>query len=141
MPRPSVGRSRLSVGESRGIQPCNPWIVIGIPLAKPGDDDRGGPAYHGPMTALEPLDRLIERVPNGALVALAPEYSWVPMAAVRALIRRRVKNLHLLTVPIGGLAADLLIGAGAVGTLESAGVTLGEAGQAPRFCEAVETGA
>ena len=92
------------------------------------------------MTALEPLDRLTQRVPDGALLALAPEYSWVPMAAVRALIRRGVKNLHLLTVPISGLAADLLIGAGAVGTLESAGVTLGEAGQAPRFCDAVETG-
>jgi glutaconate CoA-transferase subunit A len=93
------------------------------------------------MTDLEPLDRLIARVPDGALVALAPEYSWVPMAAVRALIRRGARNLHLLTVPISGLAADLLIGAGCVVTLESAGITLGEAGLAPRFGEAVETGA
>ena len=90
---------------------------------------------------MEDLGSLAARVPDGALLALAPEYSWVPMALIRALIRRRVKDLHLLTVPIGGLAADLLIGAGAVKTLESAAVSLGEAGPAPRFSEAVEGGA
>ena len=90
---------------------------------------------------MENLESLAARVPDGALLALAPEYSWVPMALIRALIRRRVKDLHLLTVPIGGLAADLLIGAGAVKTLESAAVSLGEAGPAPRFSEAVEGGA
>jgi glutaconate CoA-transferase subunit A len=93
------------------------------------------------MTSREDLESLVARVPDGALVALAPEYSWVPMAAVRALIRQGVRDLHLLTVPISGLAADLLIGAGCVGTLESAGITLGEAGLAPRFSDAVETGA
>ena len=93
------------------------------------------------MTFMEDLESLAARVPDGALLALAPEYSWVPMALIRALIRRRVKDLHLLTVPIGGLAADLLIGAGAVKTLESAAVSLGEAGPAPRFSEAVEGGA
>jgi len=90
---------------------------------------------------MEDLKSLAARVPDGALLALAPEYSWVPMALIRALIRRRVKDLHLLTVPIGGLAADLLIGAGAVKTLEAAAVSLGEAGLAPRFTNAVETGA
>jgi len=93
------------------------------------------------MTSLEHLDRLAARVPDGALLALAPDYSWVPMAAVRALIRRRVRDLHLLAVPISGLAADLLIGAGCVGTLEAAAVSLGEAGLAPRFSDAVESGA
>ena len=90
---------------------------------------------------MEDLESLAARVPDGALLALAPEYSWVPMALIRALIRRRVKDLHLLTVPSGGLAADLLIGAGAVKTLESAAGSLGEAGPAPRFSEAVEGGA
>jgi glutaconate CoA-transferase, subunit A len=92
------------------------------------------------MTSIENLDRLTARVPDGALLALAPDYSWVPMAAVRALIRRRVRNLHLLAVPISGLAADMLIGAGCVGTLEAAAVSLGEAGPAPRFSDAVESG-
>ena len=96
------------------------------------------------MTTFENLDTLARRIGDGQLLALAPDYSWVPMALVRALIRRKVlgkvKNLHLLTVPIGGLAADMLIGAGAVGTLEAAAVSLGEAGLAPRFTDAVEAG-
>ena len=92
------------------------------------------------MTAFEDLNGLARRVNDGALVALAPDYSWVPMALVRALIRRKAKDLSLLTVPIGGMAADMLIGAGAVGLLEAAAVSLGEAGLAPRFTDAVESG-
>jgi len=32
------------------------------------------------MTSMEDLESLAARVPDGALLALAPEYSWVPMA-------------------------------------------------------------
>ena len=39
------------------------------------------------MTIFEDLDGLARRVDDGAMVALAPDYSWVPMALVRALIR------------------------------------------------------
>ena len=52
-----------------------------------------------------------------------------------------MRDLHLLAVPTGGLAADMLIGAGCVKTMEAAAVSLGEAGPAPRFTEAVTTGA
>ncbi|MFQ5764121.1 MAG: CoA synthetase, partial [Rhodospirillales bacterium] len=62
------------------------------------------------MTIREDIEPLVARVPDGALLALAPDYSWVPMAAVRALIRRGIGDLHLLAVPISGLAADLLVG-------------------------------
>jgi glutaconate CoA-transferase subunit A len=62
------------------------------------------------------------------------------MAVVRALIRRRSKNLRLLGVPVLGLCADMLIGAGCVAEVESSAVSLGEAGLAPRFSEAVEKG-
>jgi len=93
------------------------------------------------MTQFEDLQTLAARVPDGALVALAPDYSWVPMDLVRALIRRNARDLELLAVPIGGMAADMLIGAGAVKTLEAAAVSLGEAGPAPRFTDAVQTGA
>jgi len=92
------------------------------------------------MTAFEDLDGLARRVNDGMLVALAPDYSWVPMALVRALIRRKAGDLSLLTVPIGGMSADMLIGAGVVSKLEAAAVTLGEAGLAPRFTDAVESG-
>jgi len=62
------------------------------------------------------------------------------MAAVHALIRRRAKDLRLLGVPVLGLSADLLIGAGCVAEVHSSAVSLGEAGLAPRFSEAAERG-
>ncbi len=92
------------------------------------------------MTEALSLDRLAGRVADGAMLALPPDYSFVPMAAVRALVRRGVRALHLLTVPQAGIAADLLIGAGCVATVETAAVSLGELGNAPRFSAAVESG-
>ena len=62
------------------------------------------------------------------------------METVRALIRRNARNLKLLGVPVLGMCADLLIGAGCVAEVESSAVSLGEAGLAPRFTEAVEKG-
>ena len=92
------------------------------------------------MTETLSLDRLAGRIANGAMLALPPDYSFVPMAAVRALVRRGVRELNLVTVPQAGIAADLLIGAGCVATIETAAVSLGELGKAPRFTAAVEGG-
>jgi glutaconate CoA-transferase, subunit A len=89
---------------------------------------------------LTAADDLAARIPDGAFVALPPDYSFPAMEVVRALIRRRAKNLKLLGVPVLGLCADLLIGAGCVREVESSAVSLGEAGLAPRFTEAVEKG-
>ena len=89
---------------------------------------------------LSDVDALAAEVPDGALLALPPEYSFVPMALVRAIIRRGARDLRILTVPINGLAADMLIGAGCVKRVECAAVSLGEAGLAPRFSAAVEAG-
>ena len=69
---------------------------------------------------------------------MPPDYSMPAMAVVHALIRRKAKNLRLLGVPVLGLSADLLIGAGCVVEVESSAVSLGEAGLAPRFTEAME---
>ena len=77
-------------------------------------------------------------IPDGALIALPPDYSLPPMAVVRELVLQKRKNLRLLGVPVLGLCADLLIGAGCVAEIESSAVSLGEAGLAPRFTEAVE---
>jgi glutaconate CoA-transferase, subunit A len=79
-------------------------------------------------------------VPDGALLALPPDYSLPAMAVVRALIVQKKKNLRLLGVPVLGMCADMLIGAGCVAEVESSAVSLGEAGLAPRFTEAVEKG-
>jgi glutaconate CoA-transferase subunit A len=92
------------------------------------------PAFH---TAAKDLAALI---PDGALIALPPDYSMPAMAVVRALILQKKKKLRLLGIPVLGLCADLLIGAGCVAEVESSAVSLGEAGLAPRFSEAAEKG-
>jgi len=71
---------------------------------------------------------------------MPPDYSLPAMEVVRALIRRKAKNLRLLGVPVLGMCADLLIGARCVAEVESSAVSLGEAGLAPRFTEAAEKG-
>ena len=86
------------------------------------------------------IDDLVSQIDDGSLIALPAEYSFVPMDVVRGLIAAQAKDLHLLCVPIGGLATDMLIGARCIATLEAAAVSLGEAGAAPRFSEAVVNG-
>jgi glutaconate CoA-transferase subunit A len=83
-------------------------------------------------------EAIAAEIPDGAFLGLPPDYSMPAMAVVHALIRRKAKNLKLLGVPVLGLSADLLIGAGCVAEVESSAVSLGEAGLAPRFTEAVE---
>jgi len=85
-------------------------------------------------------DELAAAIPDGAFVAMPPDYSLVAMEAVRALVRRGARNLRLLGVPQLGMCADLLIGAGCVAEIETSAVSLGEAGLAPRFTEAAQSG-
>jgi glutaconate CoA-transferase subunit A len=90
---------------------------------------------------LADADAIAAQIPDGTYLALPPDYSLVAMAVVKALVRRRARGLRLLGVPVLGFCADLLIGAGCVEALETSAVSLGEAGAAPRFTEAVESGA
>jgi glutaconate CoA-transferase subunit A len=85
-------------------------------------------------------EELAARIPDGALLGLPPDYSMPSMALVRNLVLLRKRNLRLLGVPVLGLCADLLIGAGCVAEVETSAVSLGEAGLAPRFTEAAESG-
>lgn len=102
-----------------------------------------------PIPALEPpvstlpflsLTELAAAIPDGAQIAVAKDTSGVAMAATRALLRRGVRGLHLIGVPQTGLQTDLLIGAGAVATLETSAVSLGEFGTGPRFAAAMRAG-
>jgi len=86
------------------------------------------------------LDAMAALVPDGALLALPPDNSLTPSAFARALVRRGVRGLRLVGVPVSGYATDLLIGAGCVAQLQTSAVTLGEAGTAPRFAAAVAEG-
>ena len=86
------------------------------------------------------VDDLVALVQDGARLAVPKDLAGAPMEAVRALIRRGVRDLHLTTVPTNGWATDLLVGAGAVRCVETSGVSLGEFGGAPRFNAAVKAG-
>ena len=86
------------------------------------------------------LDDALSSIRDGCLLAVPREQSGVAMEATRALVRRGIKHLHLVTLPTSSLQADLLIGAGAVSTLETSAVSLGEFGPAPRFTAAMTAG-
>jgi len=86
------------------------------------------------------LDDALAPIADGCLLVVPREVSGVPMAATRALIRRGVKELHLVALPTSSLQADLLIGAGCIKTLETSAVSLGEFGPAPRFSAAITGG-
>src|SRR6185503_4235753 len=87
------------------------------------------------------LDDALAPIQDGCALAVPRESSGVPMAATRALIRRGIRQLHLIALPTSSLQADLLIGAGCVETLETSAVSLGEFGAAPRFTAAILAGA
>lgn len=86
------------------------------------------------------LDQLAASVRDGAMVAIPSEMSGVAMSLTRALVRRRVRNLHLVCLPTATLQADLLIGAGCVSTVETSGISMGEFGAARRFQAGLKAG-
>jgi glutaconate CoA-transferase subunit A len=88
-------------------------------------------------TPLCDLSSLAAMIPHGAKVAVPSENCGVAMAATRELVRRAVRDLHLICVPVAGLQIDIMIGAGLVHTVETSAVTLGEFGSAPRFAAAL----
>jgi glutaconate CoA-transferase subunit A len=83
---------------------------------------------------------LVAQIGNGTRLALPASRSGPAIAATKALIAHGVRDLHLIAMPTSGLQADMLIGAGCVSIVESAGITLDEFGQAPRFVTAVKAG-
>ena len=86
-------------------------------------------------------EELAARIPDGAKVAIGVDNTGVAMETTRAMIRRGVRGLHLVCVPVAGLQADLLIGAGCVSTLETSAITFGEYGVPYRFHDALKRGA
>jgi glutaconate CoA-transferase, subunit A len=97
------------------------------------------PTEDPPMTPTS-LDAMAASVPDGALIAMPPDNSLPSVAMAKALIRRGARGLRLLGVPVGGFAAEILIGAGCVAEVETSAVSLGEAGFAPRFTAAIKAG-
>jgi glutaconate CoA-transferase subunit A len=93
------------------------------------------------MGDLVSLEDLAARIRDGMSLAVPTDHAGVAMAATAAIIAHGPKNLHLICMPVSGMQADMLIGEGLVGTVETSAVTLGEAGGAPRFTDGVRHGA
>lgn len=89
---------------------------------------------------LRPLEAAIAAIEDGMTVVVPPDYGGVAMEATRALIRRGVSGLRLLTLPTSSLQADLLIGVGALAEIETSAVAMGELGPGPRFAAAAKAG-
>jgi glutaconate CoA-transferase subunit A len=92
------------------------------------------------MTDIVSLEALTGRIARGQSIAMPADNAGVSMAATAALIEAGIAGLKLVCVPVGGMQADLLIGAGAVAAIETSAVSLGEAGGAPRFAAAIRAG-
>ena len=60
------------------------------------------------------------------------------MSVTIEIIKNNTKGLRLYCLPLTTIQGDMLIGAGCVSEIETAAVTLGEYGQAPRFQDAIE---
>lgn len=86
------------------------------------------------------LAELAEAIPPGAVLGIPGDSGGPAIAATLEVLRRRIGSLRLVTAPTSGLQADLLIGAGLVESIETAGVSLGEWGAAERFRAAVAAG-
>lgn len=89
---------------------------------------------------VQSLDEALAPIVDGCVLLVPRETAGVAMEATRALVRRGIKRLDLVTLPTSSLQADMLIGAGCVETIETSAVSLAEFGGAPRFNAAVTSG-
>jgi glutaconate CoA-transferase subunit A len=87
------------------------------------------------------VEEALAPITDGCTLLVARETAGVAMEATRALVRRGVKGINLVTLPTSSLQADLLIGAGCVASIETSAVSLNEFGLAPRFTQAITAGA
>ena len=83
------------------------------------------------------IKEIAEEVKNNSLIGIPADYSGVPMSVTIELIKNEKKNLKLYCLPLTTIQGDMLIGSNCVSEIETAAVTLGEFGQAPRFQDAV----
>ena len=81
---------------------------------------------------------IAKEVKDDCLLGIPADYSGVPMSVTIEIIKNKVKGLRLYCLPLTTIQGDMLIGAGCVNEIETAAVTLGEYGQAPRFQDAIE---
>lgn len=92
------------------------------------------------MSKLRRVEDALDGLADGMTLGLG---GWIftsqPMALVREVARRQVRDLHIIPSP-GSLAPDLLIGAGCVRTISAVFISFEQFGLAPHFRRAAEAG-
>lgn len=90
---------------------------------------------------LATLEQAAAHVKSGAQVVMSANMSRSPMALLRQLVRQGTRNLRVVGVVGGEINIDFLVGAGAVGIVDTCSVTLGEfARTGPNFARYVVGG-
>ena len=90
---------------------------------------------------LKSLPEAAACVTNGARLAMSANLHRSPMAFLRELVRRKVRDLRVIGVVGGELNIDFLVGAGAVAVVDTCSVTLGQfARTGPNFARHVIAG-
>jgi len=94
----------------------------------------------GHESKLRTLEEAAELIPDGATIGIGGlSMNGAPMAFVRTLARRRVKDLTVVAV-VAGIPIEWLVAAGCVRRVVSGLVSLEGFGLAPRFRAAVQAG-
>ena len=89
-------------------------------------------------TKLQSLEQAAACVGNGASIVMSANLQRPPMAFLRELVRRRVRDLRVIGVVGGDLNIDFLVGANAVAAVDTCSVTMGEfARTGPNFARYV----
>jgi glutaconate CoA-transferase, subunit A len=92
-------------------------------------------------TKIQSMQEAAASVKNGARLVMSANLQRSPMAFLRELVRRKVRNLRVIGVVGGDLNIDFLVGAGAVSVVDTCSVTLGEfARTGPNFARHVIAG-
>lgn len=88
-----------------------------------------------------PLAEAARCVNDGDHLVMSANLQRSPMAFLREVVRRGVRNLRVIGVVGGELNIDFLVGAGAVAAVDTCSVTLGEfARTGPNFSRYVLEG-
>ena len=92
-------------------------------------------------TKVQSLKDAAACVKDGARLVMSANLQRSPMAFLREVVKRRVRDLRVIGVVGGELNIDFLVGAGAVGVVDTCSVTLGEfARTGPNFARYVQGG-
>lgn len=90
---------------------------------------------------LKPLHEAAACVKDGARLVMSANLQRPPMAFLREIVRRKVRNLRVIGVVGGDLNIDFLVGAGAASIVDTCSVTMGEfARTGPNFARYVLSG-